>query len=298
MTPESTADFPIAGPQPVGPMTPIMHRVVSRVQEMVDTVTFELEPLDTAISVPTPGQFNMLWAFGMGEAPISIAAIGPPKTERVGAQQPTNLTHTIRSVGIVTTALCEIDVGGLIGVRGPFGTGWDLEAAEGRDILIIAGGLGSAPIRPIVQFVLANRDAFGRLAVLIGARSPDLLLYRSELERWRDRADVHLEMTVDTALPSWRGDVGLVTRLIDRCPVDLATASVFICGPEVMMRHAAQSTVERGARPTRVSVSLERNMHCAIGHCGHCQLGPAFICKDGPVLDWGTVEPLLAVRAR
>lgn len=286
MLPESSA-LSVLGAPVVGPMTPSIYRVQSRVEEIADTITLTLEPVDDAIAAPAPGQFNMLWAFGIGEAPISIAA-----TDGAG------LTHTIRSVGAVTIALSELEVDAPVGVRGPFGTGWDLAGAKGNDVLVVAGGLGSAPLRPIVQEVLANREDYGRLAVLIGARSPEALLYQKQFEQWGSRSDMHLAVTVDSASPSWRGDVGLVTRLVDRAPIDFASATTFVCGPEIMMRFAAQAVVERGASPSKVYLSLERNMHCAIGHCGHCQLGPAFLCKDGPVLAWSEVEPLLAVRAR
>lgn len=268
-------------------MTPLVYRVVSRTEEIADTITLAIEPVGDGISKPSPGQFNMLWAFGIGEAPISIAGTDPR-----------TLVHTIRSVGAVTAALTDLDVGESLGVRGPFGTGWDMTEAKGNDVLVVAGGLGTAPIRPIVQEVLANRHEYGKLAVLVGARSPEALLYAQQLQHWGNHPDMHLEVTVDTAPPSWRGDVGLVTRLVDRAPIDMDNATSFICGPEIMMRFVAKAAVARGAAASRVYVSLERNMHCAIGHCGHCQLGPAFLCKDGPVLAWDEVEPLLAVRAR
>lgn len=268
-------------------MTPVMYRVVARTDELPDTVTLALEPVDEGIGPSSPGQFNMLWAFGIGEAPISIADVGTAP-----------IVHTIRRVGAVTNALCDAQLGDLIGVRGPFGVGWDLDRARGADVLVVAGGLGVAPVRPIVQHILEHRDDYGRLVLLVGARSPDVLLYRDELERWRGRLDIEVEVTVDSAPPTWRGDVGLVTDLIRRAPVEMSTATVFICGPEVMMRFVAQTVIDAGADPGAAYVSLERNMECAIGHCGHCQLGPAFICKDGPVLDWGSISPQLAVRAR
>jgi NAD(P)H-flavin reductase len=268
-------------------MTPVMYRVVARTDELPDTVTLTLEPVDERIGPSLPGQFNMLWAFGIGEAPISIADVGASP-----------LVHTIRRVGAVTNALCDAQLGDLIGVRGPFGVGWDLDRARGADVLVVAGGLGVAPVRPIVQHILEHRDDYGRLVLLVGARSPDALLYREELEHWRGRLDIEVEVTVDTAPPTWRGDVGLVTDLIRRAPVEMSTATVFVCGPEVMMRFVAQTVIDAGADPGEVYVSLERNMECAVGHCGHCQLGPAFICKDGPVLAWESISPQLAVRAR
>ncbi len=270
-----------------GPMTPTMYRVVERREELDDTVTLALAPVEHRLADPVPGQFNMLWAFGVGEAPISVAG-----------SDDGSITHTIRRVGAVTTALCARGVGDLVGLRGPFGTPWDVSSAHGRDVLVIAGGLGIAPVRPIVTDVLANRDRFGAVALLFGARSPDQLLYAGEIAEWRSRFDLDVEVTVDTADRSWRGDVGTVTKLIDRVRVDPGRTTAFVCGPEVMMRFAAMAVVDRGVDSKRVRLSLERNMHCAIGHCGHCQLGPLFVCEDGPVVTWRELEPLMAVRAR
>ena len=268
-------------------MTPTVYRVIDRCEELADTVSLVLEPVERAVPDPVPGQFNMLWAFGIGEAPISVARIDGNA-----------ITHTIRQVGAVTTALCAAAVDGQVGLRGPYGNGWDMGAARERDVLVIAGGLGVAPVRPLVDSILANRADYGSVTLLFGARSPDLLLYADEIAGWRGRFDLDVEVTVDTADPSWRGDVGVVTRLVDRARFDPARTTAYICGPEVMMRFAALSCIERGIEPDRVWLSLERNMHCAIGHCGHCQLGPMFVCKDGPVTSWAAVEPLLAVRAR
>ena len=271
-------------------MTPVMHRVRARRDDLSDTVTLLLEPFGSdqpALAPPAPGPFNRVWAFGIGAAPISVADVDAVP-----------LVHTIRRVGAVTEALWGAQVGDLVGVRGPFGTGWDVEGARGRDVLVVAGGLGLAPVRPIVQHVLDHRDDYGRFAVLVGAREPDALLYREELERWRGRLDIEVEVTVDTAPPRWRGDVGLVTELLRRAPVDFARATTFVCGPEIMMRFVAQGVIDAGGDPSSVFVSLERNMHCAIGHCGHCQLGPAFICKDGPVLAWSQISSQLLVRSR
>ncbi len=270
-----------------GPMVPLRYRVRSRRDDLDDTVTLELEPVDEPTARPGPGQFNMLWAFGIGEAPISLAGLDGDV-----------LVHTIRRVGAVTAALCAAVPGDEIGVRGPYGVGWDLDRARGRDVVVVAGGLGLAPVRPIVTELVDHRDQFGRVAVLVGARSPDDLLYRDELAEWRSHLDLDVEVTVDTATPSWRGDVGVVTRLIGRNPNEPANTTAFVCGPEVMMRFCALALIDDGTPPDEIFVSMERNMHCAIGHCGHCQLDALFVCKDGPVLSWPTVEPLLRVRER
>jgi NAD(P)H-flavin reductase len=268
-------------------MVPTMHRVVERTEELADTVTLVLEAVDDGLPPPAPGQFNMLWAFGIGESAISVARFDDG-----------TLSHTIRRVGTVTSALCEMKPDDLVGVRGPFGAGWDLDGATGGDVLIVAGGLGIAPVRPLVDAVIAERAAYGAVTLLFGARSPDLLLYAGEIASWRSRFDLEVEVTVDAADPSWRGDVGVVTKLIDRVRSDPATTTAFVCGPEVMMRFVAEALVDSGVPPDRLRLSLERNMHCAIGHCGHCQLGPLFVCKDGPVVPWTRVRPLLAVRDR
>ena len=271
----------------LGPMTPRMYEVVDRRDDLPDTVTLTMAPVDQPCPTPASGQFTMLWAFGIGEAPISLAGFEDGR-----------LIHTVRAVGAVTNALAASSPGDQIGVRGPYGTGWNLPQAAGRDVLVVAGGLGLAPVRPIITELFANRSSYGRAVLLVGARTPDALLYRDELEQWRGRLDIEVEVTVDSATPSWRADVGVVTKLIERAPIDPETTTAFVCGPEVMMRFAAVSVVDRGVPASEVWLSLERNMHCAIGHCGHCQLGPAFVCRDGPVLSWPRVAPLLRVTER
>ncbi|MDH3707804.1 MAG: FAD/NAD(P)-binding protein, partial [Acidimicrobiia bacterium] len=206
-------------------MTPVAHRVVWHRQDLHDTVTLALEPVADGLPPPAPGQFAMLWAFGVGEAPISFAGTDDGLW-----------VHTIRSVGPVTAALCAARTGDQIGVRGPFGTGWPLARARGGDVVIMAGGLGLAPVRPIVTEVLARRADFGRVVLLVGARSPDDLLYRAELDEWARPGQLDVLATVDTASHAWRGDVGVVTRLVDRVPFDPDTTRAFVCGPEVMMR--------------------------------------------------------------
>jgi len=268
-------------------MTPTMYRVEARHDDLADTATLALAPVESAIEQPVPGQFNMLWAFGIGEAPISLAAV-----------EGEVLHHTIRKAGKVSTALWASRPGDLIGLRGPFGQGWQLSRFAGRDILIVAGGLGLAPLRPVISELLDNREAYGRAVLLVGARSPDALLYSEMIEAWRSRLDIEVVVTVDSAPPSWRGDVGVVTRLMGRAPVEAADTTALVCGPEVMMRFVSQMALEMGIAAEQIWVSLERNMHCAIGHCGHCQLGSAFICRTGPVMSWHDVEPLVRVKAR
>lgn len=270
-----------------GPMVPVRYRVVGRQQETADSVTLALQPVDAPIAEPQPGQFTMLYAFGVGEIPISVS--GCPSRE--GA-----LLHTIRAVGATSRALCALQPGGILGVRGPFGAGWDVTRAVGRDVVVIAGGIGLAPLRPVIRDVLAERRRFGKVAFLIGARTPDDLLYAEQIDEWRSAADVDVEVTVDAAARGWTGHVGLITTLLDPMPVAAANSTAFLCGPEVMLRVTSRQLVEAGASPDQVFVSLERNMHCAIRQCGHCQLGPLFVCADGPVVSWTVAGPLMAVR--
>jgi NAD(P)H-flavin reductase len=231
----------------------------------------------------------MLYVFGIGEVPISVSG---------DLTRPGPLVHTIRVMGAVTQRLCALRRGDLVGVRGPCGNGWPVEAAEGRDVVVIAGGVGLPPLRPLLYQIFSNRDRYGRVAVLYGARTPDDICFRRELERWRDRGDLHVDWTVDFAGAAWdgRGKVGLVTKLVPRAPFDPLNAVAFTCGPEIMMRNAVAALGEEGLPPERVHVSLERNMRCGVGLCGHCQLGPTLICRDGPVYRWPEVAPLLEVE--
>lgn len=270
-------------------MVPSRYRVVDRRPEMADTVTLALEPVDEPIPQVRPGQFNMMWAFGVGEVPISMS--GGPRADG-------SLLHTIRRVGAVTAALCEAEPGDEIGVRGPFGSDWDVAGAEGGDVVVVGGGIGLAPLRPVIYELLAHRDRFERIALLVGARTPADLLFDEELSGWRSRFDLEVEVTVDAAPQDWHGDVGVVTTLVPRVPFDPGNTTAFLCGPEVMMRFAAKALLDRGVEPSRIRVSLERNMKCAVVQCGHCQLGPVFLCREGPVFDWATAAGLLAVEER
>lgn len=270
-----------------GPMVPRRYRVRGSTVETADTTTIALEPLDDPLPEPAPGQFHMLWAYGVGEVPISVS--GDRGSDGV-------LLHTIRSVGAVTAALCGAAPGAVIGLRGPFGSSWGLDDAAGRDVVVLAGGIGLAPLRTAVARLLAERDRYGRVAVLVGARSPADLVFTRDLERWRGRFDADVEITVDHADAGWHGDVGVVTRLLPRATFDPAGTVALVCGPEVMMRFASEALVDMGVERRRIRVAMERNMKCAIGHCGHCQLQHLFVCKDGSVLAYERVAPLLGVR--
>lgn len=264
------------------PMQPQIYRVRQTRKETHDTFTMELEPAQG--NQPfyfAPGQFNMLYAFGTGECAISIS--GNPN-------EPNKLLHTTRIVGNVTTALSKLRPGDSMGIRGPFGKGWDLQAAEGNDVVFVAGGIGLAPLRPAIDYVLANRAKYGKVVILIGTRTPQDILFRHDLKQWRSRLDLEVFVTVDRAEPGWQGNVGVVTALIRRAPFDRLNTVAMICGPEIMMQFTVMELLKRGVSPESIYITMERNMKCAIGFCGHCQLGPTFICKNGPVFRYDHIK--------
>jgi len=182
-----------------------------------------------------------------------------------------------------------------VGVRGPYGSPWPLDVAEGGDLILVAGGIGLAPLRPVMLQALAQRQRFGRVVLLYGTRSSEELLYRRELERWSAHLDIEVHVTVDRAGASWRGDVGVVTRLIPKLSVDVERAHAMVCGPEVMMRFTAFELEKRGLSAERIFVSVERNMKCGVALCGHCQWGPTFVCREGPVYPYSRARRLLTV---
>ncbi len=269
-------------------MQPVPFRVERVKGETYDTFTQELTPLNGKGRFPfAAGQFNMLYVFGVGEVPISIS--GDPGDSG-------KLVHTIREVGIVTRALRKLARGEVLGVRGPFGGCWPVEEAEGNDLVIMAGGIGLAPLRPVLYQVFSQREKFGKVFLLYGARTPGDLLYKRELEKWRVRADLEVHVTVDQAAGGWQGNVGVVTTLLSKAPFDPINTLAMICGPEVMMRFAILELRNRGLGPQTIYISMERNMKCGIGLCGHCQFGPHFICKDGPIFRVDRIQDLFAKR--
>jgi len=266
-------------------MLPAIWEVSAVKRENTLTATLELTGNQTFAFAP--GQFNMLYLLGLGEIPISIS--GP-------AHEPQHLIHTIRAVGMVSRALTEVKPGTQLGVRGPFGSHWPLTAAEGQDLVIIAGGLGLAPVRPVIYKVLQEREKYGRVWLLYGARNPAEILYSEELHTWRSQFDLEVRLTLDRGDEHWRGAVGVVTTLIPRLALDPSCTLAMVCGPEIMMRFVAQALETEGLKQEQIYVSLERNMHCGIGLCGHCQLGPDFICKNGPVFRYDQVAKILTLR--
>jgi NAD(P)H-flavin reductase len=270
-----------------GALVPRPWLVTAALAEMPGTTTLDLEPADGDGLTVAPGQFTMLSMFGVGESAISVS--GDPASRG-------SLRQTVRAAGAVTSALAAARPGDVVGVRGPFGRGWTSDRLAGRDVVIVAGGIGLAPLRPLVLTVLARRPEIGRVALLYGSRTPEDLLYAAELHHWRSRFDLDVRVTVDRATASWHGDVGVVPTLVRRLAVDPGNTLAYVCGPEIMMRFTAQALVEHGVPADQIEVSLERTMQCGVGLCGHCQLGPFLVCRDGPVLPYAAVRPLLTVR--
>jgi NAD(P)H-flavin reductase len=276
-----------AAPATADAWLPRPFRVAASRRETPDTVTIELESLDRRGLPFAPGQFTMVGPLGVGDVPISIS--GHPR-------RPQQLVHTIRDVGGVSKALCQTSEGDVLAVRGPFGVGWRVSDGIGGDIVIVAGGVGLAPLRSAILEVVTSRHEYGRVSVLYGARTPNDVLFRDDLAAWAPEADVQVAITVDQASTAWNGRVGLVTQLVDAATFDPARTMALVCGPEVMMRYVAGELTARGVAAERIRLSLERNMRCGLGVCGHCQLREYLICVDGPVLSLDAVRPLLGVR--
>ncbi len=255
-------------------MLPRPFRVVAKEAETPDTVTLTVEDANGLGVSFAPGQFMMVYVFGVGEVPLSIAS--SPRTTGW-------LEHTVRGVGAVTNALCALEPEDVIGLRGPFGTSWPLDSAVGKDLVVVTGGIGLAPLRPAIVEALHRREELRSLALLYGARTPADLLYKDDLLGWESTPNINVETTVDHATANWFGDVGLVTRLLPRTPYTPDETVAFVCGPEVMMRAVARELRGDGVLAENIWISMERNMKCGVGFCGHCQYGETFLCRSGPV---------------
>ncbi len=268
-------------------MAPVVGCIRRRRRETQDTFTLEIELARKRAFPFAPGQFNMLYVFGVGEVPISISG-DPAESDLV--------RHTTREVGVVTGAMRGLKEGDYLGVRGPFGSAWPVEEAEGRDVVVIAGGIGLAPLRPVLYHLMEHRERYNRVTILYGARTPEDILYQKELGRWSARLDVEVFATVDRATRTWHGNVGVITTLIPRAPFNPKNALAMVCGPEIMMHFCVRELHRRGVTSDQIFVSMERNMQCAIGLCGHCQYGPHFVCKDGPVFRFDQIDEFFSVR--
>ena len=262
-------------------------QIVARTEESPNTFSLHLQLTDAAPYSFAPGQFNMLYLYGSGEVPISIVS---------GSAEDGVLVHTIRALGRITKGLSALRVGDRIGLRGPYGRGWPMRAAEEHDLIIVTGGLGCAPAVSIIHHVLMHRERYGHLSILQGVKHTDDLIWREQYDAWAGLPDVEVLLAADVAEPGWRGHVGLVTALFDQLSLRAGQTVAMLCGLELMMRAAAQDLHERGLAADAIHLSMERNMQCAVGHCGHCQFGGHFVCRDGPVFAWPQVRELLGVR--
>jgi NAD(P)H-flavin reductase len=278
-----------SGLRKVDPMIPETVKVKKIFWETEDVFTMELvhESEEKREFNFKPGQFNMLYAFGVGESAISISSDSSKKG---------SLLHTIHKVGYVTNELSKLKRGDTLGLRGPFGSSWPLEDAKGKDICIIVGGIGLAPLRPAIYHILKHRKQYGKLTLYYGARTPRDILYPVELENWKKKYDIQLEVTVDRADSTWRGHIGVVTALMNYVKLVPEKTRAMVCGPEIMMKYAVDELIKHGMSEKEIYVSLERNMKCALGFCGHCQYGPSFVCKDGPVFSFSKVTDIFEIK--
>lgn len=261
--------------------------IVEKIRESEDINTYRLQLVDEGtrrLFRFQAGQFNMVYQFGVGEVAISIVS-DPDK--------PQILDHTIRTVGRVTEAIADLQPGEVLGIRGPFGKGWPLEEAKGRNIVIVTGGLGCAPVVGAIEYIFRRRAQYGSIKILHGVKTPHDLLYRERFDHWRRAPDTEVLLTSDQPDKTWNYHIGVVTELFEQVSIDPAKTTVLMCGPEIMMRLGVPILMKRGILATAVYVSLERHMECGIGLCGHCQMGPYFLCKDGPVMRYDRVEPWL-----
>jgi anaerobic sulfite reductase subunit B len=269
-----------AEPRELGALTPRPYRVTAREQETADTWTVSLEAVGTAVPEIAPGQFMMVYVAGVGEVPISVS--GRP------------VVLTVRAVGAVSRAICDADPGTLLFLRGPYGNAWPVDDAVGGDVVVVAGGIGLAPLRPVVLRILERRAEYERVHLLYGARTPEDLLYTGQLSAWAAAIDV--AVTVDAPSTGWGGRVGVVPQLVGNAAFAADATTAFVCGPEIMMRYAAAALLDRGVAGERIALSMERHMDCGVGLCGHCQLGPTLICRDGPVYSYAQAGPWMEVQ--
>jgi NAD(P)H-flavin reductase len=266
------------------PLIPVPWRIKKVIRETSDVFTFEFDQSESFSKFEfLPGQFNMIYVFGTGEVPVSIS--GDPANSKI-------LIHSVRAVGTVTKAMCKLYKNDTLFVRGPFGNDWQIAQHTGKDIILVAGGIGLAPLRPVIYHILNNRKLYGRVFLFFGARTPRDLIFRTELEKWRGRFDLEIEITVDSFETGWKGNVGFVTNLIQNQQIDAAKSVALLCGPEIMMRFAVAELKKRGFKSDQILVSMERNMKCAVGFCGRCQFGVEFICKNGPVFRFNQIESI------
>lgn len=271
------------------PDRPIPVEVIERITENPSIFTLHLrftDPADAEAYQLQPGQYNMLYLYGVGEIPISI--VSDPEHGGV-------LEHTIRTVGRVTQGMERLQVGDQLGLRGPYGQGWPLEAAEGQDVVIVTGGLGCAPVVSMIRYILRRRERFGRLTILQGVKHTDDLIWRKQYEAWKRLPNTQVLLAADVGGPNWPYSVGKVTVLFSQAGIDPQRSIVLLCGPEIMMKASIDRLLALKVPAEAIWLSIERNMQCGIGHCGHCQVGPYFVCQDGPVFHYPKLQSWLGV---
>lgn len=275
-------------PFPIDAGAPHAATVMARTQESPGIFTLQLRLDDAAAQAVyrfAPGQFNMLYLYGVGEVPISIMS-DPEERDGIG--------HTIRAVGRVTQGLAALQPGDSVGLRGPFGRGWPLQEMGGCDVVLVTGGLGCAPVVSVIHYVLRRRERFGKLVIIQGVKHANDLIWHEQYDRWAKLPDTQVLVAAAEGAALWPWHVGHVTDLFGLARFNPARAVAMMCGPEGMMRVAADKLLARGLPESQLYLSMERNMQCAVGRCGHCQFGGAFVCRDGPVFGWGQVKSLLS----
>lgn len=272
---------------PMNPYAIHAATIVEKRRESPDIYTFRLRLADPQVRRAyrfSGGQFNMVSVFGVGEVPISIVS---------DPEEPEALDHTIRIAGRVTNAMARLGPGEALGIRGPYGRGWPLDEAKGKDVVVVTGGLGCAPVVGAIEYIFRRRDAYGPVRILHGVKTPKDLLYRERFDAWRRQPNTEVYLTSDQPDKTWRYHIGVVTELFEQVRLDPSNSIVMMCGPEIMMRLGVPVLMQRGMPSRAIYVSLERHMECGIGLCGHCQMGPFFLCKDGPVMRYDLVAPWL-----
>lgn len=255
-------------------------------RETVETKTYTLEFAKQKRGfVFKPGQFNMISLPGFGEGPFSITS---------SPLQKGTFEHTIRTAGGLTKQINRLNVGSIVGVRGPYGQGWPVDLAKGKELLIIAGGIGLAPFRGLIEMIIEQRDSFGKVEIMYGSRKPENLIFTSDYDNWRSAPNIRLFLTVDEVPEDveWPYEQGVVTNLLNFSKINSANALAFICGPEIMMRFIVRSLLIRGFTEENIFVSMERRMECGMAKCGRCMIGPKYVCTDGPVFSYAEVKTL------
>lgn len=274
--------------QSTDPWIPLIYRVTEVEHENRNITTLNMEPDgNEAIEPLRPGQFSMIYAFGVGEIPISVSSILKKRPQ---------IIHTVQNVGEVSKNICKANVGDVFGIRGPFGPPWPTEMAKGKDIIIMSGGLGIAPLRPLIEQIIQERGQYRNVNVLYGTRNTKTILFYTDIISWQADPDINFQITVDYSYQNWRGNVGVVTSLVDKARSDPENTIAFVCGPEVMMRFGVKALLDKGIAEDSIYLSMERNMKCGFGHCGHCQYGPYFVCKDGPVFQYPQIKRYLKLK--